>query len=68
MNYFLVKGKVCIAPYQQEIAKVENEVRLVKAETEDQAKEKFYNYFAGLTVEYDSYYTVSDVEVLRTIE
>jgi hypothetical protein len=67
-TYYLVTGTVEIKEYESSRKpKIEHATRLVIAESERQARDKFENHFNAMTSEYSVYYTVYGIEVHETI-
>jgi len=65
MEYFLVKGIVYATEYMEKENKFED-IRLVKADSKEEALEKYDNYWSSKTSEYSVYYFVHG-EVIETI-
>jgi hypothetical protein len=66
MNIFLVDGRVSQTKYMGE-SYVFKELRLVKANSREEAEEKYQNYWCNKTVEYNVYYH-ADGRALQTVE
>lgn len=66
MKYFLVEGIVNVTEYMDDQRSF-RETRLVEAETEQEAKEKYEAYWERKTVEYSTYYHAR-ANVLETIQ
>lgn len=67
MTYFLVKATVLETPYMNETKRYED-IRLVKAETQDEAEQKYENYWTSKDDPYATGYSVYSINVLNTIE
>lgn len=70
LKYFLVKGKIkALKVYEKHTSPdcTYNEVRLVLAESEEQAKDKYETYWDRKCNDHNSYCILS-CEVLETIE
>lgn len=65
--YFLVKATIHITQYMGKETK-EQDIRLVKANSADEARLKYETYWTNKTHEYSVYYSVWYVEVMETIE
>lgn len=55
MEYFLVRGTVYKTAYMGD-EKVFDDIRLVKANTAEEAKQKYEDYWQNQTIEYSVYY------------
>jgi hypothetical protein len=66
MEIWLVKGTVCKTEYMGDEHRFDD-VRLVKAWTSNQAREKFEQFWESKTDEYSVYYRVGKCEVKETI-
>ena len=64
---FLVKGKIETTQYMSTKRVAEDTIRLVDAENEHEAGEKFKKYFNDMTDEYAVYYWASVDEVSEVI-
>lgn len=64
--YYLVKGEINVTPYM-ESGEMCEELRLVEADSPQEAEEKFRGYFDDKTDEYSIYYSVWAVDVIETI-
>ena len=65
--YFLVKATIHISQYMGNDTK-EQDIRLVKAVDENEARIKYETYWTNKTDEYNVYYSVGYIEVMETIE
>jgi hypothetical protein len=63
MNIYLAEVEYRIDRYMRPSSGTYNAVRLVYAESLDEAREKVKKHYEEKTVEYDRYYTVCDIEV-----
>lgn len=64
---YLVTGMVSTSEYEVDGEKSKKATRIVEAETEDSAAEKFREHFDSQTVQYCTYYWVQSVEVFPVI-
>lgn len=55
MEYFLVRGTVYKTPYMGD-EEIFDDIRLVKAETTEEAQQKYEDYWLAQTSEYSVYY------------
>lgn len=67
MKYFLVEGNVIISDYMDDDRHSEKEYRLVRAETAEQAEEKYKAYWEGRSEQYGRTYW-AECFVMETIE
>ena len=67
MNLYLAEVEYRIERYMRPSSGTYNAVRLVRAESLDEAREKVIKHYEEKTVEYDCYYTVCDIEVTEPI-
>lgn len=65
MLYFLVKGKITHTPYMGNDVEFED-VRLVLASDQCQARKKYEHYWDGRSVSYSDSYWVRDCDVQDT--
>jgi hypothetical protein len=66
MNIYLVRGTVTVSYYMGDTQKVED-MRLVRADSEAEARDKYADYWDRKTSEYSVYY-YADGEVMETVE
>ena len=66
MNFYLVKGRVDKTKYEGEKTSFED-IRLVKANSIEEAKQKYEAYWEAQTVKYDHYYQAW-CDVLETVD
>ncbi len=66
-KFFLVRCKVECTPYMGK-SRIIDDIRLVKADTMDEAKEKYERWWADKTDEYSMYYTAYGSDVTEMIE
>lgn len=66
MSLFLVTGEIEESHYMDSSRK-RKVIRLVDAESEDDAERKFINYYEAKSREYDVHYTAHNVEATCTI-
>jgi hypothetical protein len=67
MNLYLAEVEYRIDQYMRASRGTFNAVRLVRAESLDEAREKVRKHYEDKTVEYDCYYTVCDIEITEPI-
>ena len=63
MDLYLAEVEYRIERYMSSSSETYNAVRLVYAESLNEAREKVRKHYEEKTVEYDRYYTVGDIEV-----
>ena len=66
MNIYLVRGTVTVSYYMGDTQKIED-MRLVRANDEEEARDKYTEYWDRKTSEYSVYY-YADGEVMETVE
>lgn len=67
MKYFLVEGNIIISNYMSDDRHSKTEYRLVRAETPDQAEEKYVAHWESRSEQYGRTYW-ADCTVMETIE
>lgn len=67
MQLFLVKAQIAQTYYMSEKDYLFEDIRIVMADTHEEAGNKYCKFWEEKTVEYSIYYTVEAYQVIETI-
>lgn len=68
MKMFLVRGKIEERRYMEDRPRFSEEFRIVMAENEDEARDKYYDYWEGKGSEYCVSYYAQTLGVTEALE